>query len=434
MAPQAASVAKQQSKIALFNPSIFTSWVRLHVLFLLIFSGNAASRTIVKTLPGFSGELPFTLETGYVGVGYSDEVQLFYYFVESQRSPSQDPLMLWLTGGPGCSCLSAFFYESGPLNFDYLNYNGSLPTLHLNSYAWTQSLNIIYVDAPVGTGFSYSKTQQGYYVDDYSSAANTYQFLMKWLVDHPQFMTNQLYIGGDSYSGIPVPMIVQEIYDGNEAGRDPYMNLKGYVLGNPVTDSFLDDNSKIPFAHRMTLISDDLYEAAKDSCNGDFVNVYDATCEMNILAINEDYNYVLVGGWANDQTVREALNVRNGTKGYWARCNSSIAYTKDVTSTVPYHRNLTSKILRSLVYSGDHDMSIPHLGTQRWIKTLNMTLDDTWRAWFVDGQVAGYTQKYLDDDYSMVYATVKGAGHVAPEYKAKECYAMIDRFFANFPL
>jgi hypothetical protein len=48
-----------------------------------------------------------------VGVGESNESQLFYYFVESQRNPSQDPLMLWLTGGPGCSVLSAFLFESG---------------------------------------------------------------------------------------------------------------------------------------------------------------------------------------------------------------------------------------------------------------------------------------------------------------------------------
>ena len=49
----------------------------------------------------------------YIGVGDSNQSQLFYYFVESQRSPTEDPLMIWLTGGPGCSVLSAFFYESG---------------------------------------------------------------------------------------------------------------------------------------------------------------------------------------------------------------------------------------------------------------------------------------------------------------------------------
>ena len=38
---------------------------------------------------------------------------------------------------------------------------------------------------------------------------------VQWLVDHPEFLKNELYVGGDSYSGIPVPMVVQEIYYGN---------------------------------------------------------------------------------------------------------------------------------------------------------------------------------------------------------------------------
>lgn len=49
----------------------------------------------------------------YIGVGDNETVQLFYYFVESQRSPSQDPLLIWLSAGPGCSGLSDFFFESG---------------------------------------------------------------------------------------------------------------------------------------------------------------------------------------------------------------------------------------------------------------------------------------------------------------------------------
>lgn len=51
----------------------------------------------------------------YVGVGDDDVVQLFYYFVESQNNASGDPLLFWINGGPGCSGLSGFFFESGIL-------------------------------------------------------------------------------------------------------------------------------------------------------------------------------------------------------------------------------------------------------------------------------------------------------------------------------
>ncbi|KAL3745822.1 hypothetical protein ACJRO7_014864 [Eucalyptus globulus] len=463
------------------------------VLFLLAAIATAASlascSVIVKNLPGYSGDLPFTLETGYVGVGEDEVVQLFYYFVESDRSPSQDPLLLWIDGGPGCSSLAGFFFQNGPLNFQTSGYNGSLPSLHPNPYSWTQGMNIIFLDAPVGTGFSYSTTTDGYNVDDYSFVAHSYEFLQKWFVNHTQFLENQFYIGGSSYSGMAVPMLVETIVDGNEAGNEPTINVKGFLMSNPVTDAFIDDNSRIEYGNRMALISDQLYEAAKTNCDGDYVNVGDDNlqCVVDLNAINEltskvltvhilepdcsnalpdpqddasvrrylrenataastddplkgpalwcrNYNHMVCYIWANLKSVQEALQVRPGTKTYWPYCNSTLAYTKVISSVVDYHKNLTKGNIRGLIFSGDHDMSIPHIGTQAWINALNLTLDESWRVWSVDGQTAGYAKKYIKDDYSLTFVTVKGAGHFAAEYKVKECSQLVDRWMAYYPV
>ncbi|XP_018718227.2 serine carboxypeptidase-like 18 isoform X2 [Eucalyptus grandis] len=463
--------------------------LHLLLLLLLLFSNVGRSRSaVVKSLPGFSGDLPFKLETGYVGVGELQEVQLFYYFIESERSPKDDPLLLWLTGGPGCSALSGLLFEIGPLQFDYSDSSENRPVLKLNPYSWTKIANIIFLDAPVGTGFSYATAWRAYNSSDTSSATQTYEFLRKWLMSHPRFLTNPLYITGDSYSGVVVPIIVKEVYDGNEAGREPPMNLKGYVLGNPVTCEVKDISQRIPFGHKTALISDELYESTKKDCNGDYVNVdptngacltdlemvskclekiylaqiLEPMCsflspnhtklkwsrsilEENIINVVSmplqsrpwcrNYNYLYSYIWANDRNVQEALHIREGTKPEWDRCNESLSYTKDVLNSVVYHRYLSKTSLRALIYSGDHDLAIPYIGTLDWIRSLNLTLLGPWAPWFVNGQVAGYSILYSENNkYDLTYTTIKGGGHTAPEYKPKECFSMVDRWFSYYPL
>ncbi|KAG9156126.1 hypothetical protein Leryth_024653 [Lithospermum erythrorhizon] len=210
-------------KISLFMRILF-----LLVLLLIknIKNNLVIAQAIVQTLPGYNGTLPFKLETGYISVGDADDVQLFYYFIESERNPVKDPLVLWLTGGPGCSALSGLVFEIGPFTFDLQAFNGSFPSLIMNPYSWTKLASIIFLDLPVGTGFSYSTTAEGYYSSDTKSTIDAYEFLQKWFWNHPRFIDNHLYIAGDSYAGKLVPSVVREISRGNEAGLRVQMNIE----------------------------------------------------------------------------------------------------------------------------------------------------------------------------------------------------------------
>ncbi|KAL3730226.1 hypothetical protein ACJRO7_027268 [Eucalyptus globulus] len=455
----------------------------LCLLLCLLFQ-SGLSQTVVKSLPGLPGDLPFYLETGYIGVGELDDVQLFYYFVESERSPRDDPLVLWLTGGPGCSALSGLIYEIGPFTFNYEKSSRFRPALKLNDYSWTKMANIIFLDQPVGTGFSYANNWESYNIDDNISVAESYEFLRKWLKLHPQFLSNPLYIAGDSYSGVTVPRVALEVDKGNEVGLEPKMNLEGYVLGNPLTSYDSDLNSRVSFAHLKGLIPNELYESAKTDCNGEYINVNEsnADCVDDLKAVNlcvenirtgnilepncvtqspkstvsdrwdptlinrdpsplllptervsrvwcREYNYLYSYIWASDKAVQDALHIREGTIEKWVRCNKTLSYTSNVLVVIDIHKELIKRGLRALIYSGDHDMVIPYVGTQAWIDTLNLTISEDWHAWFVDGQVAGYATLYSSFPSLFTFVTVKGAGHTAPEYKPKECFALISRWF-----
>ena len=58
-------------------------------------------------------------------MGKEEQLQLFYYFIKSERNPKEDPLLLWLTGGPGCSAVSALLFENGNENIISFLFNTS---------------------------------------------------------------------------------------------------------------------------------------------------------------------------------------------------------------------------------------------------------------------------------------------------------------------
>ncbi|KAL6843507.1 hypothetical protein ACP4OV_026569 [Aristida adscensionis] len=434
---------------------------------------SGAAATVVTHLPGFDGALPFYLETGYVSVEEETGTELFYYFVESERDPATDAVLLWLVGGPRCSGYTGLGFEVGPTKFVLDPYNGSLPRLVYNPYSWTQMASILFLDSPVGSGFSYARDPKGYDVGDYSSSLQVVIFLKKWFDDHPRYISNPFYIGGHSYAGKVIPLIAQYISEGIEQRQRPHINLKGYLVGNPVTDRKFDLNSIVPASHGFGLVSDQLYEAAVEHCKGDYVNPANDVCAGVLHTINnlisevpqghilyklcvvaapkptdyddsrrflfeedirlsmQTYGYYLAYFWMNDNATRDALGIKKGTIGEWIRCIKGLPYAKDLPSSIDYHYNLTTKGYRALVYSGDHDLMIPFLGTQAWIRSLNFSIVDDWRTWHVDGQAAGFTITYA---YNMTFATVKGGGHTAPEYQPKQCFAMAQRWLDDKPL
>ncbi|KAL0709416.1 hypothetical protein Bca4012_016394 [Brassica carinata] len=433
------------------------SWILKLLLpqLLLVLIQHADSSSIIKYLPGFEGPLTFELETGYIGVGEAEEDQMFYYFIKSERNPEEDPLLVWLSGGPGCSSFSGLVYENGPLSFKVEAYNGSIPTLVSTTYSWTKVANIIYLDQPVGTGFSYSRNPLADIPSDTGSAKRVDEFLRKWLDKHPEYFSNPFYVTGNSYSGKVIPAIVQEISNGNYICCKPQINLQGYVLGNPVTNFDIDNNTRIPFAHGMALISGELYESMKKSCGGnyftadpqnteclklvlDFKKSVSRIYEELILRSNCDntspdcytYRYSLSEYWANNESVRRALKVKKGTTGEWIRCNWDVQCNQDIQSSIPYHLNDSMKGYRSLILSGDHDMTIPFVGTQDWIRSLNFSIVKKWRPWMVNDQAAGYTQTYAN---KMTFATVKGGGHTL-EYKPVESSILFERWISGQPL
>ncbi|XP_044429848.1 serine carboxypeptidase-like 18 [Triticum aestivum] len=97
----------------------------------------------------------------YMGVEEVIGTELFYYFVESERSPGADPRSSGSPAGPRCPSYNAYAFEVGPVKFVLASYDGGLPQLVYNPLSWTKMASIIFLDSPVNSGFSYARDPKG---------------------------------------------------------------------------------------------------------------------------------------------------------------------------------------------------------------------------------------------------------------------------------
>ncbi|KAG1672516.1 hypothetical protein FOA52_002825 [Chlamydomonas sp. UWO 241] len=249
----------------------------------------------VTHLPGYSGEFRSKHLTGYINVDKDHGKHMFYYVVQSEGSVKNDPIILWLTGGPGCSGIDAFIYEHGPFSFGF-SADGSDVELTENAYAWSKSATMIYVDSPVGTGLSYSDTKTDYTTNDTATVRDLAAFMQGVLAAMPELSTQDFYIAGESYAGVYAPMLAAEILarnkeaaaataagggsssssgGGGSSGTGDgwaHIHLQGYMLGNGVTDDMAELNGQVEFAYGMGFIDPTTYEGLVAACQGSYWN------------------------------------------------------------------------------------------------------------------------------------------------------------------
>ncbi|KAJ3675681.1 hypothetical protein LUZ60_004723 [Juncus effusus] len=429
----------------------------------------------MKEFPGFEGEFPSKHYAGYITIG--SELQkrhIYYYFAISERNPSQDPVTFWINGGPGCSALSALVHLAGPFKIESNSIRAKHPRVKQNPFSWTKINNVLFVDAPVGTGYSYAEGEEDILSNDSNTVSDLYDFLKKWYSEFPEFLSNPLYLAGCSYSGVHVPLLAQEIVNSNEASDGMTINLKGYSLGNPAIDVHYENNYIVQFAHRMGLISDKQFHDLATTCGEVYWNNTDPNClkrleffngqikgigkyhvlclpchfQMGISMESAEYESVemlqsLYGETSqfniycqdyeltperlfNSKAAREMLHAESfEVTGPWIRCTNRLKFERNIHNVIPYHLNLTSKGYRVFIYNGDHDMQIPYIATLDWIKTLNYPEIEEWHPWFVEDQIAGYAVRYANN---LLFATFKGAGHTAMEFMPREALVAYQRW------
>lgn len=177
---------------------------------------------------------------------------------------------LWLNGGHGCSSLGyRATAELGPLREKIF-----AAGLKFNEYALNKEASLLLLESSVEVGFSYSNTSFDYFkLDDDLVAEDTYSFLVNWMRRFPQYAAHNLYISGESYAGHYLPQPVEHVYERNKDRENfPFINLKGFIIGNLETDDYYDTRGLLEYAWSHTVISDQMYNHVKHVCNFKHVN------------------------------------------------------------------------------------------------------------------------------------------------------------------
>jgi carboxypeptidase C (cathepsin A) len=162
--------------------------------------------------------------SGYLSVGTN--MNMWFWFFEARSNPTTAPLATWFNGGPGCSSMIGLFQENGPCSF----VNGA-STPSLNPYSWNNYANMLYIDQPIGVGFSYGSDP----VDSTATAAPyVWKLIQAFYAQFPQYENRDFGVFTESYGGHYGPEFADYFEQQNAAitaGTVKGQNMKLVALG-----------------------------------------------------------------------------------------------------------------------------------------------------------------------------------------------------------
>ncbi|KAH7161837.1 carboxypeptidase Y [Dactylonectria macrodidyma] len=170
--------------------------------------------------------------TGSVNI--TKDKSMFFWYFESRNAPETDPVVLWMSGGPGATGEFGIFQDSGPC---HVNEDGNSTTRQ--PFAWTDAANVLFIDQPVGVGFSTVASSDQTPVDLRAGARDLYAFLEIFTSSvFPDLANRPWHISGESMGGHYttgyVKYIVQQQHE--REGRGLRLDIKSIIA----VDAYID--------------------------------------------------------------------------------------------------------------------------------------------------------------------------------------------------
>ncbi|KAI5970552.1 hypothetical protein CANMA_000461 [Candida margitis] len=372
--------------------------------------------------------------------------EFFYWFFESRNDPTTDPLILWLSGGPGCSSNIGLAMELGPSLI-----NATIVP-EFNPYSWNANASLLFLDQPANVGFS---TGGAIPFTTEQAAIDFTNFVDLFRQKFPNYAHLDFHIAGESYAGHYIPKFAASVV---EAG----LPLKSVLIGNGITDVisqfkevanmgcgkggigkiYTDEECEsydtyyqrfVPFGllcynypNPVTCFVSVLASPNKPD-SGD-LNPYDSRikCGDNPLCYTQLDD---ITNYFNNDKVQSALGV---DKNFTA-CNAEVGITFVTDHNMPYHQyvgQLLEANIPVLIYAGDKDLVCDWLGNLAWVNALQYSGHEQFNAtefrpWVTkQGHKAGEVKNYKHFTYLRVYES----GHMVPLDQPENALDMVNRW------
>ncbi|GAA6011719.1 hypothetical protein JCM11491_000728 [Sporobolomyces phaffii] len=424
--------------------------------------GQPADSTLVQ----YAGHIPSApIKNGQPDL--ESDAHLFFYLVRNRHIADQERTLIWFNGGPGCSSFDGAMMEVGPLRL----VPGAKGQLVEATGAWNEYANVIFLDQPVGTGYSYMATDS--YVHELPEAAeHVVKFLERFYAVFPEFRAHQTFLGGESYAGQYIPYIANAIL---QSHLPTATRLGGVLIGNGWIDPWNQYPAYLDFALDAGVIKAGSDAEAKvrkevDKCRKSIekggkrnMKIHNGVCE-GILGSITDSTIQSVNGqnmcvnnydvrltdthpacgmnWPPDLADLEPYLSRNDVKtsfhatrhaGPWRECNAQVGsqfYTPTSAPSVSLLPGLLDKGVKVLMFAGAEDLICNHVGIERmiadleWNGELGFTNSTKVEDWYVNGKKAGTWTSARN----LTYVKILEASHMVPYDQPLAAHDMFLRF------
>eukprot|EP01090_Pellita_catalonica_P014546 TRINITY_DN3741_c0_g1_i1.p1 TRINITY_DN3741_c0_g1~~TRINITY_DN3741_c0_g1_i1.p1 ORF type:complete len:455 (-),score=75.13 TRINITY_DN3741_c0_g1_i1:33-1397(-) len=399
--------------------------------------------------------------SGYFTVDEAAFANMFFWFFPAQDGNTSAPVLLWLQGGPGGSSMFGLFSENGPFSV-----SDDAEHLIPRKINWNEHYNLIYIDNPVGTGWSFTSSDSGFVTDEIEVGYDLYSALSQFFTIFDNYQPNDFYVTGESYAGKYVPAVAHRIHEENKKyspSSPKFINMKGISIGDgaidPITQftdyssllfyiGFIDEHEAGVFRtyeekiieHIASEQWEDAFHAWDLMLNGDFVfptyyfNVTGVTDYFNLL--NPFYPENPYPKYLTREDTRKGIHV--GGYGF-ADYNATVEkyLIKDWMKSVRKWMPELMDNYKVLIYNGAVDIILGPPAAEKVIRGIEWKHQEeylraekaVWKITPNDKRVAGYVRSVRN----FRQVVVREAGHMVPLDQPERAYDMITRFINDVP-